>query len=185
MTGKPHGPWSIKSSRQVYTDPFIQVRLDQVIRPDGQDGQHVVVHQKPGVCVLPHDGATVYLTSEFHYGIGRISLEGVSGGIEPGESTEETALRELQEEMGFRARQWNKLSSIDPFTSITVSPTQLFLASELEPCARELEGTEIIDVVTLPLERALQKVVSGEISHSPTCILIFWLALQRGLTLAP
>ena len=81
-----HGPWFIKDSNDVYSDPFIHVRLDQVIRPDGDDGQHVVVLMKPGVCVLAIDDKNnVYLTREFHYGIGRYSLEAVSGGIDPGE----------------------------------------------------------------------------------------------------
>ena len=50
-----HGPWFIKESNDVYIDPFVNVRVDQVIRPDGKDGQHVVVCMKPGVCVLAID----------------------------------------------------------------------------------------------------------------------------------
>ena len=76
-----HGPWFIKDSSEVYVDPFIKVRVDQVIRPDGNDGQHVVVLMKPGVCVLAIDeDNNIYLTREFHYGVGRYSLEAVSGG---------------------------------------------------------------------------------------------------------
>lgn len=170
---KNHGPWKIRSSRQIYRDAFVEVRGDDVIRPDQKDGHHVVVFMKPGVCVVPiDDQGSVYLTREFHYGIARDSLEGVSGGIEEGESILGTAQRELREELGIVAEQWIDLGSTDPFTTIVVSPTQMFLAKGLSFVENELEGTEVIQCVQLPFEDAVQKVLSGEITHSPTCIAI-------------
>ena len=81
-----YGPWQIRSSHEVYRDPWIAVRRDEVIRPDGADGTHVLVWMKPGVSVLAlDDDGSVYLTDEFHYAIGRDSIELVSGGMEPGE----------------------------------------------------------------------------------------------------
>ena len=168
---KAHGPWKIKSSSQVYQDSFVTLDLDQVVRPDGQDGQHVVVHMKPGVCVFAVDEQRqVYLTREFHYGIGRVSLEGVSGGIEPGESPEVTASRELQEEIGLVADSWEFLTTVDPFTTIVVSPTQLYLAQGLREVETNPEGTEQIERVCLALEEAIQQVRRGEITHAPTCV---------------
>ena len=169
----PHGPWTIKQSNDVYVDPFIQVRVDQVIRPDGNDGQHVVVMMKPGVCVLAMDESNnVYLTSEFHYGVGRYSLEAVSGGIEPGEAPELTARRELQEEIGLVAEHWEHVGSVDPFTTIVVSPTQLYFVNGLSSVPRDPEGTELIDLVTMPLDDAIEKIDQGEITHAPTCVLL-------------
>ena len=177
----PHGPWTIKQSDDVYTDPFIQVRLDQVIRPDGHDGQHVVVSMKPGVCVLAMDDANnVYLTSEFHYGVGRYSLEAVSGGIEPGEDPELTARRELQEEIGLIAEKWERVGSVDPFTTIVVSPTQLYIVGGLKEAPKNPEGTELIETVILPLEEAIEKINRGEITHAPTCVLLL-LAKMRAM----
>lgn len=176
---RPHGPWTIKSSRQIYSDSFVQVRGDDVVRPDGDDGHHVVVTMKAGVCVVALEGnaesdATgyVYLTSEFHYGIGRVSLEGVSGGIDAAESTLETARRELKEELGITAMSWESLGSIDPFTTIVVSPTELFVATDLEFGDTDLEGTELIKLVRMPLKEAVQMVIDGEITHGPTCVLL-------------
>ena len=89
---KEHGPWKIRETHPVYRDDNIEVTRDDVIRPDGKDGSHVKVFLKPGVSVLPIDAEdNVYLTSEFHYAVGRQSLEVVSGGREAGESAETTA----------------------------------------------------------------------------------------------
>ncbi len=174
---KPYGPWQIKSQNDVYNDSYIDVRLDQVIRPDGNDGQHVVVEMKHGVCVLALDDQNnVYLTDEFHYGVGRHSLECVSGGIEPDEDPNETATRELQEEIGIHAAKWQYLTTIDPFTTIVVSPTRLYFAMDLTPVETNPDGTEQIRVVKMPLTEAIEKVYAGEITHAPTCTLLLMAA---------
>lgn len=175
-----HGPWKILETREVYADRYIQVELDKVIRPDEQPGQHVVVQMKPGVCVLPLDEqGWVHLTSEFHYAIGRISLEGVSGGIEPGEDPLETAKRELQEELGLVAQTWQPLVKLDPYTTIIRSPVQLYLATGLSQAEAEPEGTELIEIVSLPLQQAIELIHQGEITHAPTCVALLLAASFR------
>lgn len=176
----PHGPWTIKNSSNEYNDSFISVRLDAVVRPDGQDGQHVVVTMKPGVCVLAMDeDDNVYLTSEFHYGVGRYSLEAVSGGIEPGEDADLTARRELQEEIGLIADHWEFITAVDPFTTIVVSPTRLYIATGLTNAKANPEGTEQIETVKLPLDDAIKMVNQGEITHAPTCVVLLYAKMKR------
>ncbi len=169
----PHGPWTIKSTEQIYSDPFVQLSLDQVIRPDGNDGQHVVVHIKPGVCVIAIDAdRNVHLTKEFHYAVACDSIECVSGGVEPGEDADLTAQRELQEELGLEADSWKFLTTVDPFTTIMTSPTRLYLATELSEVDTNPEGTEQIEHVVLPLADAAKMVSAGEITHAPSCVAI-------------
>ena len=178
-----HGPWFIKESNDVYIDPFVNVRVDQVIRPDGKDGQHVVVCMKPGVCVLAIDDENnVHLTREFHYGVGRYSLEAVSGGIDPGEGADTTAKRELAEELGLIAENWEAIGSVDPFTTIVVSPTKTYIARGLTNTVSNPEGTELIETVVMPLSEAVKRVNAGEITHAPTCVLILQAMMKNGST---
>src|SRR4051812_2768748 len=124
-----HGPWQIVQSQEIYRDPWISVRVDDVIRPDGKPGIHSVIHVKAGVTVLAVDAERhAYLAEEFHYGVGRVTLEGVSGGNDPPETFLDTARRELREELGIVAERWTELGAVDPFTSNVVSPTRLYLA---------------------------------------------------------
>jgi ADP-ribose pyrophosphatase len=167
----PYGPWTIKSTEQIYRDPFVELTLDQVIRPDGDDGQHVVVKIKPGVCVIAVDKErNVHLTKEFHYAVGRDSVEAVSGGVEPDENADLTAKRELQEELGLEAESWKFLTTVDPFTTCLVSPTRLYLATGLTEVDTNPEGTEQIEHVVIPLADAAKMVASGEITHAPSCV---------------
>jgi ADP-ribose pyrophosphatase len=175
-----HGPWKIIRSNEVYRDPWIDVQRDDVIRPDGKVGTHCIVQMKPGVCVVALDDEEfVYLTEEFHYGIGRDSIEGVSGGIEDGETAQETARRELEEELGLKAERWTELGSVDPFTTIVVSPTRLYLAEGLSDGICQPEGTELIRLVRIPLAEAVRQVLDGQITHGPTTTLLLKIQLLQ------
>ena len=176
-----HGPWQIVQSHEVYRDPWMAVRKDDVIRPDGRPGTHSVVTIKPGVSVLAlDDQRAVYLTEEFHYGIGRTTLEVVSGGIESDEHPAFAAERELREELGIQAEQWTDLGLVDPFTASVVSPTRLYLARQLSFGAQSLEGTEQIRCRKMSLAEAVQKVMASEITHGPSAVLILKAAIALG-----
>ena len=177
---KEYGPWKITDTREVYRDPFVTLKVDQVIRPDGLPGQHVVVGIKPGVCVLALDAQqNVHLTREFHYAVGRETIEAVSGGIDSGEDPDVAASRELQEEMGLVAERMAYLTTLDPFTSCMVSPTRLYLATGLSEVPSNPEGTEQIETTVMPLAVAVQRVLSGEITHAPTCVLLLRIQLEQ------
>jgi ADP-ribose pyrophosphatase len=179
---RPHGPWRIVRSDIVHLDPWIQVTVDQVIRPDGHPGTYSTVQLKSGVCVLAIDEQqNVHLTSEFHYAVARDTIEAVSGGIEPGETPEKAARRELAEELGLEAGSWQRLATIDPFTAAIHSTVSLFVARELRQVDRAPEGTEVIKPVVMPLNEAIQAVREGTITHAPTCIMLLHLALELAL----
>ena len=162
------------SSRdEVYRDAWIELVRDVVIRPDGAPGTHCIVRLKPGVSVLALDAeGIVFLTEEFHYGVGRDTLEAVSGGIDAGEEALESARRELREELGITAGRWTDLGVCDPFTSVVVSPTRLFLARSLSFGETQQEGTERIRCRKIPFSEALRMVHASQITHAPSCLLI-------------
>jgi len=109
-----------------------------------------------------------HLTDEFHYAVGRNTLECVSGGIDSGEDPLETAQRELAEEIGLKAGKWTDLGKVDPFTAIANSPTRLWLAEDLTPTATNPDASEIIRCVKMPFIEVVQRVWSGEITHAPS-----------------
>lgn len=170
---KQHGPWQIVESNEKYRDPWVTLRRDEVIRPDGKPGSYVVVNLKPGVCVLAIDEKNnAYLTREFHYGVGRVTLEAVSGGIDGDEEPLVAAKRELQEEIGIEAKTWTDLGSTDPFTANVVSPTKMYLATDLTFVDAQPEGTELIDRVKLPFDQVVERVMDSVVTHSPSCLTI-------------
>lgn len=173
-----HGPWKIVESHEIYRDAWIRLQKDDVIRPDGKPGTYSVVTLKPGVTVLAtDDDGYVYRAEEFHYGVGRTTVEGASGGIERGERPLDAAKRELREELGIEADDWTDLGVVDPFTASVVSPTRLYLARKLRFGAQVLDEAELIQCVKLPLAEAVEKVIQSEITHGPSCVAILKVAL--------
>ncbi|MGN6545138.1 MAG: NUDIX domain-containing protein [Aureliella sp.] len=166
-----HGPWTITQSAKIYEDSWLRLDLDQVIRPDGLPGTYTTVQLKPGVTVIALDEQqNVHLTSEFHYAVGRVTLEGVSGGIEPHEPPLVCAKRELVEELGIIASQWTHLGAVDPFTGSIRSPVDLYLAEQLAFTDASPEGSELIERVSMPLAEAIEHVMDNRITHAPSCV---------------
>ena len=170
---KINGPWKIKDSKVKYKNPWISVREDQVIRPDGKDGIFGVVEMVAGVSVLSlDDEGFVYLTKEFHYAIEQESIEVVSGADDEGETNLEAAKRELKEELGIEAGEWIDLGKINPFTTVIKSPAAMYLAKQIEFSEANPEGTEKIDLVKVKINDAVRMVMDSEITHGPSCVLI-------------
>ena len=168
-----HGPWTIVQSNEVYRDAWMTVRMDNVLRPDGEPGTYSTVRIKPGVCVIPvADDGICYLTKEFHYAVGRDTIEGISGGIEDGETAEFAAARELEEEVGIVAGKLLSLGVVDPLTAAMLSPTQMFLATDLRFTQTNMESTECIERVEMPFDEVLRMVIENEITHAPSCVAI-------------
>lgn len=173
MTAKKHGPWTINDSTVKYRHELLEVREDQVTRPDGRPGIYATVRVKPGSAVLALDEeGFVYLAREFRYAVGRETLEVVGGAIDEGEQPAAAARRELREELGIEAEEFVPLGQVDPMTSLIDSPSHLFLARKLTFKEKENEGSERIEVVKLTLAEAVAQVYASKITHGSSCTLI-------------
>lgn len=167
------GPWQIEASSQKYKSAWLEVIEDKVIKPNGEHGSFATVKLKPGVSVLAiGDEDEVYLTSEYRYAIEQKSIEVVSGATEADETPEMAAKRELREELGIAAGDWVDLGTVDPLTSILRSPARLFLARELSFFEPQADDSEIIEMVRMKLNEAVDMVMESKITHAPSCVLI-------------
>jgi len=168
-----HGPWFIYGRTEKYESDRLNVHEDRVKRPDGSDGVYATVTLKPGVAVLPVDSdGQVHLTRQFRYAVGRDTVEVPSGTLEPGEDPLEGAKREIREELGIQAGEWRHLGQVDIDTSIVMCPVDLFIAQQLHFTGTDQDSTELIRPLTISLESAIHMVTQGEITHSPSCVLI-------------
>jgi len=178
---KQHGPWKIKSSEVKYKNPWMEVREDQVIRPDGKDGIYGTISVLSGSSVLPIDEeGNVYLSQEFHYGVGQETIEVVAGGLDKDESPLDCAKRELEEEAGISATDFVDLGRIVSYTSYMDASVYLYLARNLS--FKEVSRQEALNIklIKISLEKALMMVMNGEIFHTGSCVLILKAAKYLG-----
>jgi 8-oxo-dGTP pyrophosphatase MutT (NUDIX family) len=175
-------PWETVSTRVVYDNPWIKVREDEVVRPDGRPGIYGVVHFKNvAVGVLAVEAGEVYLVGQYRYTLERYSWEIVEGGCAEGEDVLDAARRELEEEAGLRARNWVRMGEAHLSNSVSDELAVWYLATGLEECERRPEGTERLQVRRVPVEEALRMALAGEITDALSMLALMQLSLRADL----
>ena len=170
---RKHGPWTIRSSERLYADEFAEVWVDEVSKPDGSPGRRVTMRMKPGVAVLALDEeGFAHLVKTCRYAVGKESVEVVQGGCEEGEGAEESARRELKEELGIEAGELTDLGLVDAVTSQVSAPARIFLARGQRFGETERESTEDLQTVKIRFDEAVRMVMDGEITQAISCTLI-------------
>lgn len=179
----PENPWRTKSSQVVYQNPWIRVREDQVIRPDGQPGVYGVVEIRPSVGVVAlNQRDEIVLVGQWRYSVNRYSWEVPRGGSHPGEiDILEVAKRELAEEAGLRAQQWQILGPVDVCNGVANDVQTLFLATGLSDTEMQLDPEEDIVVEWKPFEEAVQMAMDGRITEVCSVAAIFKVAWLKSI----
>jgi 8-oxo-dGTP pyrophosphatase MutT (NUDIX family) len=180
MTADPQkNPWTTLSSREIYLNPWIRVREDQVLKPNGSPGIYGVVEYRNravGVVPIDNDGYT-WLVGQYRYTHNRYEWEIPEGGCPEGESLEDCARRELLEETGLVASELEPLLlDIQLSNSIGDETAHLFIARGLTQETPQPEDTEQIAIRRLPLAEAIQMAATGQIRDSMSVIALLFLA---------
>ena len=182
MADEP-APWQQLSTREVYRNPWITVREDQVLRPDGSQGIYGVVTTTQAIGVLPFvDPDHVLLVRQWRYVAGRALWEMPTGGMHPGESPVATAQRELAEEVGYRAGRLEPLPDFLTSKSVVDETATLFLGYDLEPVVADTtDDTEFLEVATFAFDDVVAMVVEGEIVDAMTIVAVLHAERRRSL----
>lgn len=161
------------AGQTVFAGKLLSVSVDQVRREDGREAQREVVHHPGAVAILPvHADGSVTLVRQFRYAAGRHLLEVPAGTREPGEAPEVTAVRELQEETGFRA------TTVEFTQRFYISPgwcdEQLYIyrASGLTAGEMAQEDDEAIEIVQVPAADLQAHIARGDIADAKTIVAV-------------
>ncbi len=174
------GGWVCHSSKVVYENPWIRVSHEDVTTPKGTANIYGVVHFKNaavGVVPVDNEGYT-WLVKQSRYTLDAYTWEIPEGGSPDGESTEATALRELQEEVGLQAESLELLQRLHLSNSVTDEYGDIFLATGLSAVPMAHEDTEDIEVLRLRLTEAIAMVRKGEITDVLSVAALLELALR-------
>lgn len=161
-------PWTTRSSRLVYENPWIRVREDAVTRPDGTPGIYGVVEfRNLAIGVVPvFPDATTVLVGQHRYTLEEWTWEVPEGGGDPTRGVLPEAARELREETGLVARSWTPLGQLQSSNSVTDERAVLLLAEDLEQGASQPEATEELVCWRLPLAEAVAMALDGRITDA-------------------
>jgi ADP-ribose pyrophosphatase len=162
-------------SESVFDGRLLHVRRDRVRMPDGHEAsREYIVHPGAVVMIPVLPNGSLVMERQFRYPLRRVFYELPAGKVDAGEDRLATARRELLEETGYVAETWTWLGAIHPVISYSTEQIDLYLAEGLSLKARQLDHGEFLDVIEMPLERALDMVRGGEITDAKTIAGLFW-----------
>ena len=154
----------IVSSEQIYDGRVVKLSVAQVTLPDGTTAKREIIHHPGAVAMVAMtDDDEILLVRQYRTAAGKSLLEVPAGTLEPGEDPAFCAVRELQEETGYKPGHLSELGGIYVAPGYTTEYIHLFFATSLTESRLEADSDEFIEVVKVSLYDAVKMIERGEI----------------------
>ena len=172
--------WQRTGRRLLQSFRIFTLREDRYLLPRSlREGSFFVLETPDWVNVIPlTDRGEVVLIRQYRFGLEGITLEIPGGMVEPGMSPLETGRKELLEETGYGSPDWEFLGYVHPNPAFLTNRCHTFLARGVKKVADlDLDESEEIEVLTVPLEEIPDMITREEITHSLVICAFHWLGL--------
>jgi len=161
------GQEQVAGTTRVFEGRSLRLRVDQVVKPDGSRTTREVVEHVNVVVLLPLDReGRILMVRQYRHAVERVLLELPAGGIDPGETPEQAAGRELREETGCAPGRLERLGGFYAAPGYLTEYLHFFRATELERSPLTAEDTDEIEVVPVRPSDIQAMVSSGQICDS-------------------
>jgi ADP-ribose pyrophosphatase len=154
--------------------------VDRVREGEVEYERDIVLHPGSAVIAPVFEDGTVALVRQYRHAAGKELLELAAGTLEPGETPETCAARELEEEIGVTARRIEKLCEFYVSPGFLTEKMHVYLATEITETSQKLEADEILTVERHAFPALLEMVRSGEIEDAKSIIGIMLAATRFG-----
>ena len=164
-----------KSSEIIFQGKLLELRKDEVILPNGEISVREWINHPGAVCCIPilPDGK-VALIKQYRYAVKQEMIELPAGKLNEGENPKACAYRELEEEIGYKAKKLTFLTNIYPAIGFANEKMWLYLAQDLQKTKPNLDIDEFLEPMPTSLEDALNLIWSGKITDVKTIIGLLW-----------
>ncbi len=170
----------VLQQRRIYTGKILDLDVDDVVEPGGVRGVREVVRQRGSVAALPvFDDSRVVLVRQYRYAVDSLVWELPAGRRDGGETPEQAAQREMEEEVGLRAARLEPIATFWTTPGFCDEVMHLFRATVLEPVPPRPEADERIEHATFTLEEAMAMVKRGEIREAKTLVALLLESARR------
>lgn len=159
----PKHPLLTLQTSTVFQTKWFKLEEAQVQKTaDGSKFTYTYLSVAPSVMVVAVDGeGRIVIVRQYRYPTRRYSYE-LPGGGSGGESPRKAALRELEEETGYRAASIEKLGEFVTYCGLADEICHVFLATDLTPGEQKLEKSEDISVLTVPYAELMEMIAAGK-----------------------
>jgi ADP-ribose pyrophosphatase len=163
------------SSEPVFDGKLLHARRDIVRLPNGEQATREYIVHPGAVMVIPvlPDGNLVF-ERQFRYPLDRAFIELPAGKIDPNEDPLVTGQRELLEETGYTAQDWEFIATLHPCIGYSSEAIHIYLAKNLNLGKHKRDDEEFLEIFTMSLSEAMAAMHRGEITDGKTMIALFW-----------
>lgn len=161
-------PWKSLKHESVYDNKWITVSHEEVLNPNGNDGIYGVVHFKYlAIGIIPLDeNNNSWIVGQYRYPLKQYSWEIPEGGGLLNEDPLASAKRELLEECGLVASDWNEILRMHLSNSVSDELAIIYVAKGLTQKQSDPEDSELLQVKKIPFDKVYEMVLNGEITDS-------------------
>ena len=156
----------------VYKGKILSLRKDDVILPNGQQAIREVVEHSGGSAIYCEIDGKILLVKQYRYPYEKEIWEIPAGKVNPGESPEQTAVRELEEEGGIIAERVEKMFDVYPTPAYTSEIIRIYRAVGLTKSKQRLDDDEFLDSQWIDKEQVVKMIDDGELNDSKTIIAV-------------
>jgi ADP-ribose pyrophosphatase len=165
----------IIESKYIYKGAILNLRKDKVKLFNDHKTNREVVEHNGGVSIVPiTQEGKILLVKQYRIAVDETLLELPAGKLEEDEDVKLCALRELEEETGYRPEMIEKLFHFYTTPGYSSENLHLFIAKGLKHFGQNLDLGEFIDLVEIDKKDIIPKILSGEIKDSKTIIGLLW-----------
>jgi nudix-type nucleoside diphosphatase (YffH/AdpP family) len=169
------------STRRLYEGTVVKLRVDRVRMSKGPEVLREVVEHGGAVTIVALDGeGRLLLVRQHRHATGRALLELPAGTLDREEEPEACAVRELEEETGFRAGRLQRLGGFFVAPGYCTEYIHAYLATDLEPGTAGGDEDEDIEVLALPLDEVVRLIETGELEDAKSLATLFLYLHRRG-----
>lgn len=169
-----------KNVKNIYKGKVVVLNVDTVVLPNGATVDLEVIRHPGAAAIVPmKDDGTVILIRQFRHAAGGFIYEIPAGKLHPGEDPRDCAARELEEEIGYRAASFELLTSIFTAPGFADEVIHIYKGTGLTKGRQKLDHDEVLNVVDLPIEKAIAQIQDGTIRDGKTIVGLQAVYLQR------
>ncbi|NLN87176.1 MAG: NUDIX hydrolase [Syntrophomonadaceae bacterium] len=167
-------------SQEIFAGRMVHLRVDTVELPDGGQSTREVIEHAGAVAIVALDSEDqIVLVKQYRHPVQKVLLEIPAGTLENDEEPLDCARRELEEETGLRASNWNKILTYYSTPGFTNECLHIFMASGLSAGTAKTDQDEFIEAMRVPLSEAYEQIFTGQIADGKSIIGIQYAYSQR------